>query len=606
MIKKLPKSNILSSVLLTSSLVLGTSNISVAQSITLFRTGVIVPPAYTKVSDAISAATSGDSIVLSPHTFKENNLVINKNLKITGTSDTSGMSTIDAEMKNRAILINTGRVSIKDLVIKNGKMIDGAGGGVCNYGSQILSFEGNSKVINCSATGIFANGGGIYSTGRLDLTGNTMVSNNTATEEGGGVYANSTFIMSGFAKVTNNKADGSGGGVFSKANGGCSLTGFAEISNNEAKVAGGGLFGVGTLQNQATIKNNKADMGGGVASFNDILFLRDTATISNNTANSGAGIWLNNCILYGYNSFHITDNKIPASATGTTKFGGAIYNVNGSLYITGGVIKGNQSPVAAVYNTSGATATIVRFSSTHFFNPKTDGTRQAEIFNSPSLPSSVIDFDSDFCWWGQNDTTNLIANKVGTMSGVINTFVKLTWLLNNGVPVDPTSSSFPLSADFRLNDGSKMDSLTLRHINGTFMANKGSFSPTNKYIDTVNYVRSVYFAPSASDSINIIAYVDADTFRATKIAVKGLSISNKNLSDNIKIYPNPATQTVYIAEAILGSKVVIFNISGQLMISKTISDKVESIDVSNLASGNYILQITEESGKKMTSKIIKN
>lgn len=606
MIKKLPKSNIFSAVLLTSSLVLGSSNISVAQSITLYRTGVIVPPFYTKVSDAISAATSGDSIVLSPHTFKENNLVIGKNIKITGTSDTSGMSTIDAEMKNRAILINTGRVFIKDLVIKNGKMMDGAGGGICNYGSQILSIEGNSKIMNCSATGIFANGGGIFSTGRLDLLGSTIVSNNTATEEGGGVYANSTFIMSGNAKVTNNKADGSGGGIFSKANGGCSINGFAEISNNEAKVAGGGLFGVGSIENQATIKNNKADMGGGIAAFNDILFLRDTAMISNNTANAGAGIWLNNCLLYGYNSFHITDNKIPATATGTTNFGGAIYNVNGSLYITGGVIKGNQSPVAAVYNTAGATATIVRFNSTHFFNPKTDGTRQAEIFNSPSLPTSIINFTSDYCWWGQNDTTKLVANKVGTMSGVINTFVKLTWLLNNGVAVAPTSSSFPLSADFRLNDGSKMDSLTLRHINGTFMANKGSFAPSNKYIDTINYVRSVYTAPAASDSINIIAYVDADTFRATKIAVRGLSIENKNIVSSIKVYPNPATQSLNIADAIIGTKVSIFSITGQLLINQTVSNNVETIDISNLALGNYILQIIDASGNKFATKFIKN
>lgn len=606
MIKKLPNSTIFSAVLLASSMVLGVHNAAHAQSITLYRTSVIVPPSFTKVSDAISAALPGDSLVLSPHTFKENNLVIAKDLKLTGTTDINGISTIDAELKNRAILINTGRVFIKDLVIKNGKMVDGAGGGICNYGSQILSIGGNSKVIDCSATGIFANGGGIYSTGRLDLIGNTIVSNNSATEEGGGVYANSTFIMSGNTKVNNNKADGSGGGVFSKANGGCSITGFSEIANNEAKVAGGGLFGVGSIENQATIKNNKADMGGGIASFNDILFLRDTARISNNTANAGAGIWLNNCLLYGYNSFHITDNKIPASATSTTNFGGAIYNVNGSLYITGGVIKGNQSPVAAVYNTAGATATIVKFTSTHFFNPKSDGTRQAEIFNSPSLPTSVIDFDSDYCWWGQNDTTKLVANKVGTMSGVINTFVKLTWLLNNGVAIDPTSSSFPLSADFRLNDGSKMDSLTLRHINGTFMANKGSFSPTNPYIDTVNYVRSVFTAPAASDSINIIAYVDADTFRASKIAVRGLSISKQNLSNNIKIYPNPATQTLYIAEAISGSKVAIYTISGQLILSKAISDKIESIDVSNLASGNYILQITEASGHKMSTKIIKN
>ena len=118
MIKKLPNSNIFSALLLASSIVLGVDNTANAQSITLYRTGVIVPPTFSKVSDAISAALSGDSLVLSPHTFKENNLVIAKNLKLTGTSDSSGMSSIDAELKNRAILINTGRVSIKDLIIK--------------------------------------------------------------------------------------------------------------------------------------------------------------------------------------------------------------------------------------------------------------------------------------------------------------------------------------------------------------------------------------------------------------------------------------------------------------------------------------------------------
>ena len=138
------------------------------------------------------------------------------------------------------------------------------------------------------------------------------------------------------------------------------------------------------------------------------------------------------------------------------------------------------------------------------------------------------------------------------------------------------------------------------------MANKGSFTPTNRYIDTVNYVRSVYTAPAASDSINIIAYVDADTFRANKIAVKGLSVVHKNLSNTIKIYPNPATQTIYIAEAILGSKISLYNISGQLILSKMIQDPLESIDVSNWASGNYILQITETNGHTMTSKIVKN
>jgi hypothetical protein len=66
MIKKLPNSNIISAVLVASSMALGVHNTAQAQSITLYRTGVIVPPTYSKVSDAIGAALSGDSLVLKP------------------------------------------------------------------------------------------------------------------------------------------------------------------------------------------------------------------------------------------------------------------------------------------------------------------------------------------------------------------------------------------------------------------------------------------------------------------------------------------------------------------------------------------------------------
>jgi|GEM_PF-2211091 len=599
-LKQLP----LKKTLLISALFISAGVNSRAQSITLYRTGVIVPPTFSSVGAAIAATLPGDSLVLSPSTFKENSLVINHDLKITGTSDTAGMTTIDAEMKGRVILINAGQVELQSLAIINGKIKDGAGGGVCNLSTKPLLLSGNTKVMNCSVSGIFAKGGGVYSAGRVDLIQNTIVSNNTAQEEGGGVYAYSTFTMRGNAKLSNNKADGSGGGVFCEANSGILVADFSTVTNNIALVAGGGIFGVGSIENQAVVSDNKADFGGGIAGFNDIIFLRDTATITNNSATTaGGGIWLNNCGLYGYDLFHITNNKITSS--GGTNYGGAIYNVNGSILVTGGVIMGNQSPISAVYNTAGSAAINVKFNSTHFFNPKADGTRQAEIFNSPSLASSVINFTSDYCWWGQNDTTNLIADRPGTSSGKMTSYVKLTWLLNNGVTIDPLASSFPLSADFRLNDGTKMDSLTLRSIKGVFTANKGSFTPSISYIDTINYVRSVYKAAAGADSIMVTAYVDADTFKSAKIAVVGLSIANNSLNNKVKIYPNPATENIHIADAPLGTKINLYSIDGRMLQQQISSNNIEQMNLSNLTNGTYILQLIDAKGQKASSKIIK-
>lgn len=604
MIKKLPCSSFAKKAFILSSLYCSLSSIAQAQTVTIYRTGTIVIPSYTKVSDAISAAIAGDSLVLSPHTFKENSLSINKNLKLTGTSDINGKSTIDAEFKGRALFISNGNVGIIDLALTNGKIMDNAGGCIANYGTGELNITGNSSISNSSCSGIFANGGGIYSAGKLVITGNTEIKNNSSTEEGGGVYAYTTFVLGGNAKISNNTANGSGGGVFSRANGGATLSGNSSINNNTALVAGGGMFGVGTLKNKANISGNKAEYGGGIAGFNDIIFLYDTATIANNTATSaGGGIWLNNCSLYGYNSFHIVENKIPASSS-TTNFGGAIYNVNGSILVTGGVIKGNQSPVAAVYNTASSAATNVKFNSTHFFNPKADGTRQAEIFNSPSLPFSLINFTSDYCWWGSNDTTNMIGNRVGTNSGIITSFVKSTWLLNLGNPINPYASTFPLSVDFRLNDGSKMDSLTLRHIQASFTATNGSFNPSHGWIDTLNYIRSTFTVPNNTDSIKIMAWVDADTFRTGKIGVIGLEIKNATVS-NIKLYPNPANELIYIANAAIGSSVQLFDIQGRLLIQSTITEPIESIYLSKLAVGNYIIQITEPKGQKISAQINK-
>lgn len=574
------------------------------QSVNLFRSSVIVN-SYTTVGDAIAASVAGDSLVISAHTFKESNLSINKNLKLTGTSGAGGSTVIDANLKSRALLISTGNVTIQDITFTNGRVNNDAGGGICNYGSGQLILTGNSAVTSSACTGIYANGGGIFSSGRLVISGNTIISGNSSSEDGGGVYAYGTFVLSGNAKISNNTTKGSGGGAFSRANGGSNLTDFAIIENNTAAVAGGGLYGVGTLSRHASITNNKAEFGGGIAAFNDNLFLQDTVQINNNTATtSGAGIWLNNCSMFAQGSFSISNNTIPA-VTGTLNFGGAIYNVNGSILINGGTIKGNKSPIAAIYNTAATAATQINLHATHMYNPAADGTRIPEVLNSPSFSTSSILFTSDTCWWGSNDTTKLVANRPGTYSGNISSFVKINWVLNNGTPVDPSMSTFPLRAEFKMNDGSKFDSLRLRSIKGMFSASKGSFNQDNPKIDSLNFIRSIYSATSSADTTMITAIVDADTFRTEKLAVKGLSIIDKNLSSNIKIYPNPATETIYISDAAMGSTVRIYDLQGKMLVQQTVQNTTEQIDLNKIPSGMYLVQLITTDGQKSTARIIK-
>lgn len=583
-----------------------TSYQSTAQTVTLFRSGVIVPPTFTSISAAISAAMPNDSLVLSAHTFNEHNILIDKDIKLRGTIDSMRQSTIDAQLMGRAILINDGKVEINSITIKNGKLANAYGAGICSYSTLPFTLSGSAIVEHCRAEGSLGLGGGIYAAGRLNLYDSVEVRNNYCETEGGGVYAYSTFVMDAKARLVNNKADGSGGGVFASANGACQLRGHAEISGNEAKESGGGVFGVGTFQGHAKIYNNKAKSGAGVAAFNDVLILQDSVNINYNIATDfGAGIWLNNCTVYGSGAFHILGNQIVVDTTKTTQFGSAIYNVNGNLYFTGGVIKANKGSMAAIYNTAALSSTV-KVNNAILYNPKADGSRIYEVYNSPSLSTSTINFDGSYCWWGHNDTTNLVSQKAGTPKGVINSYIINLWKLNKGMPISPDSSHFIVEARFYLQDTTKMDSTVLRNINGYFMASNGTFAPSRNYIDSMNVVASNYTAPMASDSINIIAYVDGDTFKVSKIAVKGLSIANKNLAQQILVYPNPSQSHIEIANLKAGTNIQLLNLNGQSLYNMISNNTIEQLNLQNLPNANYILMLRYPDGTKASTMITKN
>ncbi len=88
--------------------------------------------------------------------------------------------------------------------------------------------------------------------------------------------------------------------------------------------------------------------------------------------------------------------------------------------------------------------------------------------------------------------------------------------------------------------------------------------------------------------------------------IQALSIEDKSLDIQIKVYPNPTSQMLYVSHPELNSVLIqISDLNGKLIYSGSIN-KDEPLDVSNYNQGMYLVTIeNKESNKKNTYKIIK-
>ncbi len=84
-----------------------------------------------------------------------------------------------------------------------------------------------------------------------------------------------------------------------------------------------------------------------------------------------------------------------------------------------------------------------------------------------------------------------------------------------------------------------------------------------------------------------------------------LSADDANLvSNDISLYPNPALNDLTISATEFIERVSVYSLSGQLVIDKKINTNEDTLDVSNLQSGMYLVQIMSN-GKLETKKFIK-
>jgi hypothetical protein len=90
---------------------------------------------------------------------------------------------------------------------------------------------------------------------------------------------------------------------------------------------------------------------------------------------------------------------------------------------------------------------------------------------------------------------------------------------------------------------------------------------------------------------------DEKVIEACKLGVEEPSVVSRQSS--VKIYPNPAYTTITIelpniSKPQKNTTLTIYNINGQALLSRQITEPIINVDVSGLVSGVYIVKVMDE------------
>ena len=210
------------------------------------------------IGHAISLASSGDSVMISPTTYQEN-LTIIINLQLIGSG--AAKTIIDGTGSGSVVgILNTAAVvGISGVTMQNG--IASGGAGILNWGTLTVDksiLKGNMSLSETSSAG-----GGIFSSGTLTVTNSTF-SNNSGSSRfmyGGAIYSSGplTVTNSTFSQNASNGSIGGGGGAIYNA-GVASINNSTFSGNSATGDGGGGIYNGGgllTIQN-SLVANSKA------------------------------------------------------------------------------------------------------------------------------------------------------------------------------------------------------------------------------------------------------------------------------------------------------------------------------------------------------------
>ena len=203
----------------------------------------------------------------------------------------------------------------------------------CSYAwnTASLNLDGNIIFTNCSAT---SDGGAIHARGiQVNFSGTNIFNANGAEHFGGGLYSHkSSLNIDGDNTFTANWAGSRGGGIYAQETN-ISFSGTALLSGNKAQLDGGGIYADGSNLNfsaNTTISSNTAQLGGGIYSDNNTFNIDGPSVFQRNVATYyGGGIYTQRTalILTGNNMFNAN----------SAEEGGGIYAIANSTLTLDGV-----------------------------------------------------------------------------------------------------------------------------------------------------------------------------------------------------------------------------------------------------------------------------
>ncbi|MEM7586381.1 MAG: hypothetical protein AAF560_23520 [Acidobacteriota bacterium] len=208
---------------------------------------------YTSIQSAIDAASNGDTLSLSPETFVEGDIQVDKDLTIKASSgqaivdgdgelsvfevDTDAFVTFeDLRLQNatRAMLINHGIAYLETVWVLGDGSTSTVYGGIVNYATGFLVIRDASVVASNVSASL---GGGITNFGDLEISGSTIMGNQGRL--GGGIFNSQGDVSVSSSSLSFNHATIRGGAYANAHVGGGAVVILpsASFSGNTADVA---------------------------------------------------------------------------------------------------------------------------------------------------------------------------------------------------------------------------------------------------------------------------------------------------------------------------------------------------------------------------------
>lgn len=117
-------------------------------------------------------------------------------------------------------------------------------------------------------------------------------------------------------------------------------------------------------------------------------------------------------------------------------------------------------------------------------------------------------------------------------------------------------------------------------------------------VEKCEQVRSIVFSPN---KITCTLYgnntTTIDNVRTLTFGDVFTAIENTPATSTIRVYPNPTASMLVIEGATGNGTMDVYSINGTLLLSEPIQEGVNTIQVSNLAKGLYILKLPNDTFK---------